>query len=199
MMAYLGFYIPVRSRNWELRNASLKKLVCLFHAFDKQNYLRMMPYHLADLQTFPSDVIYFFSHGCFSVSISGDKFYSVALDEAHEMEINLKTKNALNSFSMSNLPALTFYLLYRAETLHNLKGHLSLEAYDTDHKHTTVPVVQIGETNIFEYISKLQTSSLFVSDDKNILHHIFSDIDATEEQTDSLMIPKITRETIQCL
>jgi hypothetical protein len=54
MMAYLDFYIPVRSRNWELRNASLKKLVCLFHAFHKQNYLRMMPYHLADLQTFPS-------------------------------------------------------------------------------------------------------------------------------------------------
>jgi hypothetical protein len=49
--------------------------------------------------TFPSDVIDFFSQGCFSVSFSGDKFYSVALDEAHEMEINLKTKNALNSFS----------------------------------------------------------------------------------------------------
>jgi hypothetical protein len=187
MMAYLGFYIAIRSRNWELRNASLKKLACLFHAFDKQNYLRMIPYHLADLQTFPSDVIDFFSQGCFSVSVSGDKFYSVALDEAHEMEINLKTKNALNSFSKSNLTALTFYLPYRAETLHNLKGHLLLGADETDHKQTTVPVIQTGETNISEYISKLQTSSLFVSDDKNILHHIFSDIDATEEQTDSLM------------
>lgn len=93
MMAYLGFYIAVRSRNWELRTASLKKLACLFHAFDMQNYLRMIPYHFADLQTFPSDVIYmFFSQGCFSVSISGDKFYSVPLDKAHEMEINVKTK-----------------------------------------------------------------------------------------------------------
>ena len=187
MMAYLGFYIAVRSRNWELRNASLKKVACLFHAFDKQNYLRMIPYHLADLQTFPSDVIDFFSHGCFSVSISGDKFYSVALDEAREMEIDLKTTNALNSFSMSNLTPLTFYLPYRAETLNNLKGHLLLGTDDTDHKQTTVPVVQTGETYISEYISNLQTSSLFASDDKNILHHIFSDIDATEEQTDSLM------------
>ena len=50
-----------------------------------------------------------------------------------------------------------------------------------------MPVVQTGETNISEYISNLQTSSLFASDDKNILHHIFSDIDATEEQTDCLM------------
>jgi len=64
----------------------------LFHAFDKQNYLRIIPYHFVDLQIFSSDVIDFFSQGFFSVSISGDKFYLVALDEAHEMEINLKTK-----------------------------------------------------------------------------------------------------------
>jgi hypothetical protein len=56
----------------------------------------MIPHHFADLQTFPSDVIYiFFSHGCFSVSISGDTFYSVPLNKAHEMEINLKTKMRL--------------------------------------------------------------------------------------------------------
>ena len=75
----LGFYIAVRSRTWELTNASLKKLACLFHAFDKQNYLRMIPYHLADLQIFPSDVNDFCSQGCFSVSITGDKFYSMRL------------------------------------------------------------------------------------------------------------------------
>lgn len=32
-----------------------------FHAFDKQNYLRMIPYHFVDLQTFSSDVIDFCS------------------------------------------------------------------------------------------------------------------------------------------
>ena len=74
MMAYLGFYIAVRSRNWELRNASLKKLACLFHAFDKQNYLRMIPYHLADLQTFPSDGIDFFSQGCFLYQFQATSF-----------------------------------------------------------------------------------------------------------------------------
>ena len=29
----------------------------MFHAFDKQNYLRMIPYHFVDIQTFSSDVI----------------------------------------------------------------------------------------------------------------------------------------------
>jgi hypothetical protein len=39
--------------------------------------------------------------------------FSVALDEAHEMEINLKSKNALNSFSQSSLATLTYYLLLK--------------------------------------------------------------------------------------
>jgi hypothetical protein len=45
--------------------------------------------------------------------------FSVALDEAHEMEINVKSKNALNSFSQSSLATLTYYLPFRAKTLHN--------------------------------------------------------------------------------
>jgi hypothetical protein len=81
----------------------------------------MIPYHIADLQTYPTDVLDIFSKGCFSVSISGEYCSSVALDEAHEMEINLKTKNALNYFSLSSLATLTYYLPYRAETLHNFK------------------------------------------------------------------------------
>ncbi|CAC5358619.1 unnamed protein product [Mytilus coruscus] len=59
-MNYLGFYVAIRTRNWELRNACLKQLACLFHAFDRHNYLRMIPYHLADLQNFPPDVLDFF-------------------------------------------------------------------------------------------------------------------------------------------
>jgi hypothetical protein len=92
----------------------------------------------------------------------------------------------LNSFSKSNLTALTFYLPYRTVTLHNLKGHLLLGADETDHKQTTVPVLQTGETNISEYILKLQTSSFFVSDNIIILHHIFWDVDATEEQQEEI-------------
>ena len=49
-MLYLGLYLGIRSRNWNLRNVSLKKLNCLFYAFDRHNYLRMIPYHLADLK-----------------------------------------------------------------------------------------------------------------------------------------------------
>jgi hypothetical protein len=124
-MSYLGLYFSIRSRNWDLRNISLKKLVCLFHAFDRQNYQRLIPYHLADILTFPESVLQHLSNGCFSASISGKDMFSVALDEAHEMEINLKSKNALNSFSQSSLATLTYYLPFRAKTLH--KSELNLE------------------------------------------------------------------------
>lgn len=65
--------------------------------------MRMIPYHLADLSTFPKAVLEHFRTGCFSVSLSGASFYSVALDEAHEMEINLKTKKAINTYSQTPL------------------------------------------------------------------------------------------------
>ncbi|CAC5418643.1 unnamed protein product [Mytilus coruscus] len=93
----------------------------------RQNYQRLIPYHLADLHTFPEPVIKHFAAGCFSVSISGKHLYSVALDEAHEMEINLKSKMLLTlSASLLWLISL-FYLPYRAKTLHNLKSELQLE------------------------------------------------------------------------
>jgi hypothetical protein len=58
--------------------------------------------------------------------------YSVALDEAHEMEINLKTKKAINTYSQTSLAAFTAYLPYRAETMHSLKSQLGLEMHFAD-------------------------------------------------------------------
>ena len=137
-MNYFGFYIPIRTRNWKLRNACLKQLACLFHSFDKHNFLRMIPYHIADLQRYPTDVLDIFSKGCFSVSISGEYCYSFALGEAHAMEIILKTKNALNSFSLSSLATLIYYLPYRAETLYNFKTQLLFQKDTLHHTENTV-------------------------------------------------------------
>ena len=154
-MSYLAFYFAVRSRNWYLRNAALKKLSCLFHAFDRHNYLRMIPHHLADLLQFPKEVLQYFEQGCFSVSFSGEEFYSVALDEAHEMGINLRAKNALNSFSQVSLATLTYYLPYRAEALHNFKKQIQVEREDKNHRETSVNYVITEETTISDYFTIL--------------------------------------------
>ena len=147
----------------------------------------MIPYHIADLQTYPTDVLDIFSKGCFSVSISGEYCYSFALGEAHAMEIILKTKNALNSFSLSSLATLIYYLPYRAETLYNFKTQLLFQKDTLHHTENTVPYVKLEGKNIIEYFSQLKQSSLFITDDRKMLHHIYSHIDATEEQVDSLL------------
>ncbi|CAG2204296.1 unnamed protein product [Mytilus edulis] len=154
----------------------------------KQNYQRLIPYHLADLHTFPEPVIQHFTAGCFSVSISGKHLYSVALDEAHEMEINLKVKNALNSFSQSSLANLTFYLPYRAKTLHNLKSELQLEREEGLYQREgTMSYVKNAEKTVCEYMSNLETSSLFDINCNEHLHHIFTRTETDHEQTDSLI------------
>ncbi|CAC5406554.1 unnamed protein product [Mytilus coruscus] len=187
-MAYLGLYVAIREQNWDLRNAALKNLACLFTAFDRHNYMRMIPYHFADLLTFPLDVIHHFKAGCFAVSLSGDNFFSVALDEAHEMEINLKTKKAINTFSLPSLTAMTYYLPYRAETLHNLKVKLDIESGQSGkRKELSKSYIHSEEQTIFQYVEKLKVSSLFVDDLVGNLHHIFTHTTATSDQADSLL------------
>ncbi|CAG2184537.1 unnamed protein product [Mytilus edulis] len=187
-MAYLGLYLAIREQNWDLRNASLKNLACLFTAFDRHNYMRMIPYHFADLLTFPVDVIHHFKAGCFAVSLSGDNFFSVALDEAHEMEINLKTKKAINTFSLPSLTAMTYYLPYRAESLHNLKVQLDIESGQSGkRKELSKSYIHSEEQTIFQYVENLKVSSLFVDDLVGGLHHIFTHTTASSDQADSLL------------
>jgi hypothetical protein len=183
----LAMCFSIRSRNCDLRNISLKKLVCIFHAFDRQNYQRLVPYHLADILTFPESVLQHLSNGCFSASISGKDMCSVALDEAHEIEINLKSKNALNSFSQSSLATLTYYLPFRAKSLHNVKSELKLEREEGMYqRESTRSYIKTAEITVCEYIHNLQSSSLFVSESNKNLHHILTRTETNTEQTDSL-------------
>ena len=115
-MSYLGLYFSIRNRNWDLRNISFTKISLFISRFRQTE--------LPDIDSVSPGRHTGISRICFSASISGKYRFAVALDEEHEMEINLKSKNALNSFSQSSLATLTYYLPFRAKTLHNLKSEL---------------------------------------------------------------------------
>ncbi|CAC5392687.1 unnamed protein product [Mytilus coruscus] len=86
------------------------------------------------------------------------------------------------------LANLTFYLPYRAKTLHNLKSELQLEREEGLYQREgTMSYVKNAEKTVCEYMSNLETSSLFVINCNENLHHIFTRTETDHEQTDSLI------------
>lgn len=84
-LAYVGLFLSVRCTNWDLRVSCLKLMAPLFCAYDRTTYQRLIPNHLAAIQTFPQKVIESFKQGGFSVNIGGGIGHCVGLDESHEM------------------------------------------------------------------------------------------------------------------
>ena len=184
-MAYVALYLGIRFRDWNLRMTGLKLLAPLFHALDRQNYLKLIPYHVADLETFPVSILNNLKAGAFAVSVTGKYGFSVACDEAHEMCINSEIKQAMNSSSQESLLSMTYYLPYRARALQNIKEQLMLD--NTDSTLTSKPASAAEEATVQGYMDKLKLSTLFNSSQPSQLHHIFTEKDASAEQAADLL------------
>ena len=96
-MAYIMFFLAMRSGNWQLRMASIKLMVPLFSAFGHNTYQKViaLPQHLANVLTMPPNILTMFQQGAFVVSIRGREWHSVGLDEAHEMLIHKQCKTTI--------------------------------------------------------------------------------------------------------
>ena len=67
---------------------------CLFSAYDRPtSYSKILPNHLADIQSYPTDLLGCLRAGGFTVKFTGGIGHAVALDEAHEMGINRDMTN----------------------------------------------------------------------------------------------------------
>ena len=56
-LAYIGLFVGIRYRQWELRMAALKKQAPIFTAFDRNIYQRLIPQHIADILSLPEPIL----------------------------------------------------------------------------------------------------------------------------------------------
>ena len=64
----------------------------IFFAYSRDKYEVLTVNALADVYTYPHDIIHFFEDGQWTVSVKGRPYHSLALDEAQECIINRRLK-----------------------------------------------------------------------------------------------------------
>lgn len=94
-------------------------MVPLFHAFDRVNYSKMIPHHLALMEALPDHILDHFRRGAFVNSIKGIEFSSAALDESHEMLINKDAKVCLCRGLPKNMQKVASSIQYQAKVIQN--------------------------------------------------------------------------------
>ena len=194
--AYVGLYIAIRTRNWELRMSCLKLMGPLFKAFDRTTYQQLIPNHLADIEQFPDMILDSLKRGGFAVNISGEQGHCVALDEAHEMCVNKDMKNAIVRPTTPYLQKTSLFLRFRITAYKNLLKQLFLTS-DTDlsknssmySMYNASPSAQEREENMGSIIELIKIKDLLpvtISQNRGIINTL-SGLAATPEQKHDLL------------
>ena len=105
----------------------------VFSAFDRPTYRKQLPQHLTDCQLLPSGIQEQFTQGRFVVSITGRSWYSVGLDEAHEMLINKDCKSAVIHPNKEFISRKALYFPFRSNSISNFKNHVNPKNQENVH------------------------------------------------------------------
>ena len=131
--------------------------------------------HLADLLSFPESVRNNLEAGGFVMSISGNNWSYIALDEAHEMTVNKDVKEVMSVGSMSGIASRMCYMPYRATLIKNLCDQLFVskpQIQSDDYG----KLFEDTETNIKSYIKMINESEYSLSDETSTPNDTFSHI-----------------------
>ena len=110
---YISLFLAIRTSNWQLRMSSLKQIAPLFSAYDRPCYQRLIPNHIADVESYPVEIKKCFEAGGFTVKLRNGIGHAVALDEAHEVCINRDMKMAVTRPTTAYLQKTMFFFSYR--------------------------------------------------------------------------------------
>lgn len=177
MFNYVSLFLAIRHRRFTLRTAAIKSLAPIYHALDRQCYLKWVPHHLASLHEFPASILTYFEKGAFAVNISGRVGCCVALDEAHEMLINKEVKMAMNSCKLESLSRMVHYLSYRSKVLAKVDSIVKANSSTcNDTGDYFLASFSIHEKNVQKYVEKLDESKVLFkqNEQSSDLIHVFS-------------------------
>ena len=193
--AYIGLFVALRFRNWELRNGSIKQLAAIFSAFDRPTYQELIPHHLKDLLTLPNSVLHHLRKGGFSVRLTSSEWHGVALDECHEMRINKDAKLAVVRPSKQRMEFLSNYMAFRAACMENLQNQIFPERQTDTNKFSDTPSNKDKkvEANIQNMLIAISENGLFTDIHVNYgLWNVFEKRQANPEQAHDLLTFRTT-------
>ncbi|KAJ8047747.1 hypothetical protein HOLleu_06823 [Holothuria leucospilota] len=176
MFNYVGLFLAIRLRQFNLRNVAVRKLAPIFHALDRPTYLKLVPHHMAAMKQYPPKILEQFHKGCFSVSITGTHGNCVALDEAHEMLINKEVKMSMTTTGMGSLTRLVHYLPFRARLMKAFKSEVVTSKVSNEEERESHAVYKLNEDNIKLYVTRLgEAQNLFLpTSHPDQITHIFT-------------------------
>jgi hypothetical protein len=189
VFAYIGLWIAVRSGNWDLRLGCLKSLAPLFHAFDRQNYAKIVVQHLADVARMPPLILEFMRNGGFTISLSGTPYASVALDEAHEMTINKDMKSVITDTHEDYIVAKSEYLPFRALLQKALDRLVMTTRKTVPQKNLSKSIIATVEMNVKQYKQKISQSKAFevpIPDCEKLVQ-LYTNVEANKQQDNDLL------------
>ena len=195
-VAYMSLFTGLRTRDWNLRVASLKQMAPLFCAFDRPIYSKILPDHIMDMLCLPEIIITQFQAGAFAVALGDRRSHSVGLDEAHEMGINKGIKQLVVRPTNDNMQRLATVMHYRAKVQNSITSVAGTAYKECQHSHhlpdeviSKVPYTSKKiETNIAEMMSTLKQSNTFevVVSDRGLVNFL-NGVKATPEQQRDLL------------
>ena len=90
----MGLYFAIFSGNFILRNLCIKQIAPIFFAYSRDKYEELTLTNLKDYLTFPQELLdnLMDDRWTVHVSLKGNLYHDLALDEGHECFINRRLK-----------------------------------------------------------------------------------------------------------
>ena len=200
LASYMAVFIGIRTRNWDLRVAGIKEMAPLFLVFDRPTYRQLIPDHLTQVLTLPTQISEQFKAGAFSGSITTLNVHCEALDELHEMKINKEAKRMVVRPTEDNVSRISSSLPFRAKMMENFISQVFPERTKLTSKHGITIKVSTTLSKVEENVLAMQQlidnkGAFEVIKENRGLKNIISQEVATPEQShDLLTYHKVAQE-----